>query len=153
MLLREAVRPVFNNTSMPPALDDIWKSQEHAVVDLGDARLTRGRPHPMIDPRLRAERILEEAADPEVAVILLDVVLGYGAHDDPAGALAPVIREARQTAERAGRSISFVASVCGTSGDPQNAPTQERGLEDAGVILGRSNAEAARIALELARGG
>ncbi|MDE0031173.1 MAG: acyl-CoA synthetase FdrA [Deltaproteobacteria bacterium] len=153
MVLREAVDPVYSNTSMPPALDDIWKSQGHAVVDLGDARLTRGRPHPMIDPRMRAERILGEADDPEVAVIVLDVVLGYGAHDDPAGALAPVIREARHTAERAGRSISFVASVCGTPDDPQDASRQERTLHAAGVVLGRSNAEAARIALELARGG
>ena len=153
LLMREALGPVYSNTSIPPSLDDIWKSQGHAVVDLGDARLTRGRPHPMIDPRLRAERILVEAADPEVAVVLLDVVLGYGAHDDPAGALAPAIREARQTAEQAGRSVSFVASVCGTPGDPQDAPRQERGLEDADVILGRSNAEAARIALELVRDG
>ena len=152
LLMREKLGPVYSNTSVPPSLDDIWKSRGHAVVDLGDARLTRGRPHPMIDPRLRGERILREAADPEVAVILLDVVLGYGAHDDPAGALAPVIREARQTTARAGRSLSFVASVCGTPDDPQDASQQERRLKDAGVVLGRSNAEAARIALELARG-
>lgn len=153
MVMREAVDPVYSNTSMPPFLDDIWKSREHTVVDLGDARLTRGRPHPMIDPRLRGERILREAADPEVAVILLDVVLGYGAHGDPAGALAPVIREARKVTESAARRLLFVASVCGTPEDPQNASRQERSLEKAGVTLGRSNAEAVRIALELARGG
>lgn len=151
LLMREAVGPVYSNTSMPPFLNDIWESRGNAVVDLGDARLTRGRPHPMIDPRLRAERILREAADPEVAVILLDVVLGHGAHDDPAGSLAPVIREAAQAAKRAGKRLSFVASVCGTPDDPQNAPQQERRLEDAGVILGQSNAEAVRTALELAR--
>ena len=150
LLMREAVGLVYSNTSMPPFLSDIWESQGNAVVDLGDARLTRGRPHPMIDPRLRAERILREAADPEVAVILSDVVLGYGAHDDPAGALAPVIRKAGEAAERAGRRLEFVASVCGTPDDPQNAPQQERKLEDAGVILGRSNADAVRMALELA---
>ena len=104
----------------------------------------------MIDPRLRGERILREAADPETAVILLDVVLGYGAHDDPAGALAPVIREARQAAERAGRGLAFVASVCGTAEDPQDAPQQQDTLEEAGVILGRSNTEAVAIAVELA---
>ncbi len=153
MVLREAVGTVHSNTSMPPFLDDIWKSLGHAVVDLGDARLTRGRPHPMIDPRLRGERLLREAADPEVAVILLDVVLGYSAHDDPAGALTPVIRQAREAAERAGRRLEFVASVCGTPDDPQNASQQERRLEEAEVILGRSNAEAARTALELARSG
>lgn len=150
LLMREAVGPVYSNTSMPPFLNDIWESQGHAVVDLGDARLTRGRPHPMIDPRLRAERIPREAADPEVAVILLDLVLGYGAHDDPAGALTPVVREARQKAGRAGGRLAFVASVCGTQEDPQNAARQEHSLEEAGVILGRSNAEAVRIALEMA---
>jgi len=152
LLMREAAGPVYSNTSLPPSLDDIWKSRGHSVVDLGDAGLTRGRPHPMIDPRLRNERILLEAADPEVAVILLDAVLGYGAHGDPAGALTPVIREAQQTTARAGRRLSFVASVCGTSEDPQNASQQERRLKDAGVVLARSNAEATRIALELARG-
>ena len=151
LLMREALGPVYSNTSMPPFLNDIWESRGNAVVDLGDARLTRGRPHPMIDPRPRAERILREAADPEVTVILLDLVLGYGAHNDPAGALAPVIREAAQAAKRAGKRLSFVASVCGTPDDPQNAPQQERRLEDAGVILGHSNAEAVRMALELAR--
>ena len=151
LLMRETAGPVYSNTSMSPFLDDIWKSRGNAVVDLGDVRLTRGRPHPMIDPRLRAERIRREAADPEVTVILLDVVLGHGAHDDPAGALAPVIRDAAQAAKRTGRRLSFVASVCGTPDDPQNAPQQERRLEDAGVILGRSNADAVRMALELAR--
>ena len=150
LLMRETVGPVYSNTSIPPSLGDIWKSQGHTVMDLGDARLTRGRPHPMIDPRLRGERILREAADPEAAVILLDVVLGYGAHHDPAGALTPVIREARQAAEQAGRQILFVASVCGTTEDPQNASRQESSLADAGVILGGSNAEAVRVALELA---
>ncbi len=148
--MQERVGPVYSNTSMPPSLDDIWNSQGHSVVDLGDARLTRGRPHPMIDPRLRGERILREAADPETAVVLLDVVLGYGAHPDPAGALTPVIRNARQAAEQAGRQILFVASVCGTTEDPQNASRQESNLADAGVLLGGSNAEAVRIALELA---
>ena len=153
LLLHEAGEAVYNNTSMPPALGDIWRSQGHTVVDLGDARLTRGRPHPMIDPRLRGDRILQEAADPEVAVILLDVVLGYGAHQDPAAALAPVLREARRTAEGAGREVAFVASVCGTPDDPQNASQQRRSLSEAGVILGRSNAEAVRIALEVVRSG
>lgn len=153
MIMGEAVDAVYSNTSMPPSLDDIWKSQGHTVVDLGDARLTRGRPHPMIDPGPRGERILREAADPEVAVILLDVVLGYGAHEDPAGTLAPVIRQARKVTESATRRLLFVASVCGTPEDPQNASQQERSLEKAGVTLGRSNAEAVRIALELARGG
>ena len=70
-----------------------WKSREHTLVDLGDDDFTRGRPHPMIDHRLRNERLLAEAADPQVAVILLDVVLGYGAHPDPAAEMAASDRQ------------------------------------------------------------
>jgi hypothetical protein len=120
----------------------------HTVIDLGDDAFTVGRPHPMIDFRLRNERIAAAAADPTTAVILLDVVLGYGAHPDPAGALLPAIDGAR--ARSGGRAVAFVASVCGTAGDPQNLARQEATLSAAGVILAPSNAEAARLAARLA---
>ena len=68
------------------------ESGGHTFVDFGDDELTEGRAHPMIDPSLRTERLRREAADPEVGVVLLDVVLGYGAHPDPAAELAPAIR-------------------------------------------------------------
>ena len=85
------LRDVWSNTPVDPkrAIEDPWKSREHTLIDLGDDVFTRGRPHPMIDLRLRNERMLEEAADPQVAVILLDVVLGYGSHPDPAGEIVP----------------------------------------------------------------
>ena len=97
LILREEIGLVRSSTPLSPdgALDDPWTSREHTVIDLGDDVFTRGRPHPMIDHRLRNERIMTEAADPEVAVILFDAVLGYGAHVDPAGIMAPVLREAR----------------------------------------------------------
>lgn len=128
---------------------DVWDSREHTIVDLGDPSLTRGRPHPMIDPRLRQERILREARDPEVAVILLDVVLGYGAHMNPAGALSSVVAEAKSIAQQAGRRLCVVASVCGTASDPQDARRQEETLTQSGVIVAHSNADAVRIAAEL----
>jgi len=151
LLLNEVVGRVYHNTSINSRdrMANTWESQEHTVVDLGDPLLTRGRPHPMIDHRLRGERILREARDPEVAVILLDVVLGLGAHRDPASAIAPVIEEARQIAQRDGRELVLVGSVCGTAGDPQNALRQEATLADAGLILGSSNADAVRIAAGL----
>jgi FdrA protein len=123
----------------------------HTTVDLGDDAFTVGRPHPMIDFRLRNERIVTAAEDPTTAVILLDVVLGYGAHPDPAGALIPVLGQARDQALAAGRSLALVASVCGTAGDPQNWLRQEGKLAAAGVILAPSNAQAARLAVSLAR--
>lgn len=125
-------------------------AQRHEIVDLGDDEYTVGRPHPMIDPRLRNEHIASAAADPATAVILLDVVLGYGSNGDPAGALAPAIEAARAAAARAGRSIAFVASVCGTADDPQGLDAQETRLASGGVILAPSNARAATIAVGIA---
>ena len=116
------------------------------IVDLGDDEYTVGRPHPMIDPRLRNEKIEDAGRDPQVAVILLDIVLGYASHPDPAGALIPAIRAARDAAAADGRGLAFVASVCGTPNDPQGLAGQRAILADAGVHLAASNARAARLA-------
>ena len=120
-------------------------AKRHEILDLGDDEYTVGRPHPMIDPRLRNEQLAASAADPSTAVILLDVVLGYGANADPAGALADAIDAARTEAERDGRRFVVVASVCGTSADPQDLVAQEARLAAAGVILAPSNAQAAML--------
>ena len=154
-LLTEALgTTVYSNTPVDKraALPDVWTSREHTVVDLGDDLFTRGRPHPMIDHRLRNERILAEAADPGVAVLLLDVVLGYGAHPDPAAEMEPAIRSARDIATKHGREILFVGSVCGTAADPQDLSRQEAALRDAGVLLANSNAEAVRLAAAIVGG-
>ena len=127
-------------------LPDPQRSQDHAAIDLGDDLFTLGRPHPMIDPSLRQERILAEAGDPSVAVLMLDLVLGYGAHEDMASALVPAILEARARAEAEGRHLSVVAHVCGTEADPQGLAAQEARLRMAGVRLGWSNATAALLA-------
>jgi FdrA protein len=118
----------------------------HVVLDLGEEEFTRGRPHPMIDPEARAERIAADAADPDVGVLLLDVVLGYASHPDPAGALLPAIREA--TAARP--QLAVVAYVLGTEADPQVRSRQEAALQEAGVRLAPTNAAAARLAAALA---
>ena len=125
----------------------------HTTIDLGDDEFTVGRPHPMIDFRLRNERIVEAAKDRSTAVILLDVVLGYGAHADPAGALLPAIEGATKAAARAGRGLAIVASVCGTPADPQGLDRQEQRLAAAGVLLAPSNAQAARLAASLIGNG
>ena len=126
------------------------EAKRHSIIDLGDDEYTVGRPHPMIDPRLRNEHLQAAAADPSTAVILLDVVLGYGSNTDPAGALATAIEAGRADAARQGRRIAVVASVCGTDRDPQGLGAQEARLAAAGVILATSNARAARIAAGIA---
>jgi len=149
LLLQEALDDVWANTPAGRAkkLDDVWSSRGHTLVDLGDDVFTRGRPHPMIDHRLRNERIQKEAADPQTAVILLDVVLGYGSHPDPASMIVPAIEAARKRAGR--RTIAFVGSVCGTDADPQNRARQEAALRAAGMTLAPSNAAAVRLAASL----
>ncbi|HSD43696.1 MAG TPA: acyl-CoA synthetase FdrA [Burkholderiales bacterium] len=152
LLLGEASGHVWSNAPVGAAarIDDVWRSREHTVIDLGDDVFTRGRPHPMIDHRLRNERIVSEAADPEVAVILFDVVLGYGAHPDPAGAMAPALAAARARAARGKRRIALIGFVCGTAADPQNLSRQEATLREAGVLLAPSNAAAVRLATRIA---
>ena len=129
-------------------LEDVWQSRANTLIDLGDDVFTRGRPHPMIDHRLRNERIATEADDPETAVILLDVVLGYGAHADPASVIAPVVEAAIGRAAAAGRQLAVVGFVCGTAADPQNLQRQEARLREAGMLLASSNAEAVRLAAQ-----
>lgn len=124
-------------------LDDPMRSVGHALLDLGDEHFTEGRAHPMIDPALRQERVLLEARDPEVAVVLLDFILGYNAAPDPVGDLLPVIREAKRAAVERGGYVSVVASVCGTDGDPQGLRSQVAALEEVGVVVLPSNAQAA----------
>lgn len=157
LIVRDLVGDVNSNVPLKPELKlkDSNKSKGHTFVDMGDDEFTAeiGKPHPMIYHDLRQKRILDEASDPETAVILLDVVLGYGAHEDPAGALAPTLREAKKIAERGGRYLPVVASVCGTPQDPQNLTAQEKKLKGAGVVVMPSNAQAARMAALIATKG
>jgi len=132
------------------AADVMGQGHGHRVVDLGDDVFTVGRPHPMIDGTVRRERILEEAADPSTAVLLLDVVLGHGAHLDPAGELLPALQAARAQAERRGRALAIVAGVTGVDADPQRRPAQVAKLAAHGVLVMPSNAQAARLTARIA---
>jgi FdrA protein len=116
----------------------------HAVLDLGDDELTAGRPHPMIDPAAVADRVRSAAAGAGPGVLLLDVVLGHGAHPDPSSVLAPALADARAN------GAATVAVLVGTHGDPQGLDRQARALADAGAIVHRSNARAAACAAALA---
>ncbi len=153
LLAREEGIEARSNTpiSAEQSLPDARKSIGHSFVDMGDDLFTQGRPHPMIDSRLRCERILAEAADPETAVLLLDVILGYNASPDPAGDLAGAIADARSAVERRGGYLPVVVSICGTEGDPQGLARQTDILRQAGAVTMQSSASAARYAVTLVR--
>jgi FdrA protein len=116
----------------------------HVCLDMGEEEFTKGRAHPMIDPELRIDRIREEAGHDDVAVILLDVVLGYGAMDDPAGALAPACAEAVE------RGVRVVAYVLGTDDDPQGLEDQRGAMAEAGCLVAPTGARSALMAAAVA---
>ena len=154
VLLNKEIGPV--NSSSPlnacDRLNDIWTSTNNTIIDLGDDLFTRGRPHPMIDHRLRNNRIIQEAKDPETAVILLDIVIGYGSHDDPAGEIAGSIQAAKEAASKIGNAPVFVTFVCGTKRDPQHLFTQKKKLRKVGAIVVESNAQAVRLTSDILSG-
>ena len=148
LMLKELVGDVYSNAPIKHDLklsDPHW-SRFHSCVDMGSEDFVVGRPHPMIDPTMRKQRFIREAGDSETGVILMDIVLGYGSHPDPAGVMVPVIAEARKEAERRGRYLPVVASVIGTELDTQNLNEQEKKLKEVGVIVLPSNAQATRMA-------
>ena len=151
LLARELGMRTWSNVPLEKnlCLTNLQQSQEHTMIDLGDDDFTVGKPHPMIDQTTRIERLLQEARDPEVAVILLDLVLGYGAHADPAGELVPHLNTARELAQKDGRTLCVVAFACGTEEDPQVRSAQERKLLDAGCLLAVNSSQAARLAVKL----
>ena len=153
MLLDGLIKDLRSNTPLKEEqiLKNPWHSEGNTLVDMGDDAFTRGRPHPMIDPSLRLARLREEARNPETAVILFDVVIGRGAHPDPAGEIARTITEVRREAAEDGREVAFVGFVCGTNADPQGLGAQEKKLREAGVALETSNARAVRLAANILR--
>ena len=139
VLIDEAVS-VASNAPIRGA-SELVTGSHHVLVDLGDDSYTRGRPHPMIDPAVREGELMRALGDATVAVVLLDVVIGHGAHSDPASAIARVLCKALPD-----RPV-VIASVTGTKGDPQDRDAQLLILRDAGVLIAPTNADAARLAL------
>ncbi|MDP1551508.1 MAG: hypothetical protein Q8M06_00645 [Methanobacteriaceae archaeon] len=139
---------VYSNTPIRKelALRDSRLSFGHTVLDLGDDEFTRGRPHPMIEPSIRGERVLVEATDPEVAVLLLDFVLGYGAHRQPVEAISVQLNKAMALAADRGGKLVIVASVTGTAADPQGLDDQVERLRKLGVYVLPSNYQAVAFA-------
>jgi FdrA protein len=147
LILQDYLPVVYSNAPLDKEhrLADSLVSQANTLIDLGEDEFTVGRLHPMLDNDLRLRRLEVEASDPQVAVILLDVVLGYGAHPDPASELAPAIAAARAGAEESGRYLEVVTVVTGTDEDPQDMKTQIEQLEQAGARVFTSNDAASRF--------
>jgi FdrA protein len=133
-------------------MSNAMASTEHSIIDLGEDEFTVGRLHPMMDNELRIRRLYEEAKDPEVAVIMLDVVIGYGSHPDPASELAPAIKKVIDEAAKAKRHLEIIAIVTGTNDDPQVLKNQIKQLKDAGAWVSTSNEEVCRYAGRILRG-
>jgi FdrA protein len=140
--------PINKDNKMANAMT----STEHSIIDLGEDEFTVGRLHPMMDNELRIRRLYEEARDPEVAVIMLDVVIGYGSHPDPASELAPAIKKVIEEATKAKRHLEVIAIVTGTNDDPQVLKNQIKQLKDAGTWVSTSNEEVCRYAGRILRG-
>ncbi|MFI5955444.1 FdrA family protein [Cryptosporangium sp. NPDC051539] len=143
-----ALGPIASNIPLDPSwtIGADLKADGHAMLDFGDDALTAGRPHPMIDGTLRLARLAEEAADPDCRVVLMDVVLGHGAHPDPAAELAPAIASALVAADR---PFDVVIALIGSDGDPQGVRGQAAELQGVGARVYSSNAEAAREAVAI----
>ena len=153
LFLRDLNFDISSNLDMPlvNSIDDNTE-RTHNLIDMGDDQFTQGVPHPMIDYRQRRERIIKEATNPEVGIILLDVMLGYGSHSDPASELVPAINEARLLASGGGRQLAFIVVLCGTSDDPQDIQKQRSELTAAGAVVVPSNLQAVSIAAALSVG-
>lgn len=155
VILGRMIGDVYSNAPLNPALKlaGSFRSVKDSIVDLGEEEFTMGRAHPMIDPTMRKMRLVEEAKDPEVAVIIMDFMLGHGAHSDPAGAMLGAIADANKIAEKDGRALPMLARVCGTEQDPQPLSDQIGKLRGAGIEVLPTNALMAIASALISRKG
>lgn len=153
LLLRDQGIDAWSNIALDPAwaIEGGEASRDNTLMDMGEDFFTNGSPHPMIDFRQRLDRMEKEAADPEMGVMLLDCVGGYGTHSDPAGELAPGIRAVKGKAAAAGRHVTVIASVTATESDPQVRSRQVKMLEEAGALVLPCNAQAAKLTAKILR--
>lgn len=146
MLINESI---YSDGEMKNEHGYMFKKDGFEVIDLGDDKYTQGKPHPMIDPTVRVQYMEKAMEDKSTSVILFDLVLGYGSHEDMANALAPSIEKLKAQAKLENRNVNFVTTVCGTNKDPQNYENQKRIMEEAGVIVCDTNNMAVEKALSL----
>ncbi len=146
--MEPVIGPIWSNAPLNQEykLKNSYVSFEHSCIDYGEEEFTLGRPHPAIDPSVRKAEILKEASDKEVAVILLDFILTPPGHQDPVGYILPEIEKANTLATDGGRKLVFIGTILGTDYDFQNKNVQNSKLNEAGVIVCKSNNTASRLA-------
>ena len=146
--LQAFLQPLYSNVPITEEqlLNDPLKSREHTVLDLGEDVFTQGRLHPMMDNDLRLRRMAQEAADMNVSLIMLDIVLGEGAHPDPASEIGPAVEEALDRARKAGSSLEFAVIVIGSDEDAQQLDAQIERMAEAGAIVFQDTVEAVNYA-------
>lgn len=154
-ILRPHLDDITSNVAKKPQekMENPLESSGHNLVDLGDDLFTNGKPHPMIEPTIRLERILKEAKNKETAVLLLDFELGFGSHDDPVGVTIETLKQAQELAKADGRNIAIVAYVLGTNKDKQNLAKATEELKNIGAVIAKTNAHAAILAANIIKGG
>lgn len=151
LITSSAVGDIYSNISKNPEfkLKNNYISQENTIIDFGEDEFTEGRPHPMIDPSARTERIEKEAEDGDVAVLLMDFVLGYGSNADPVGESLSAILKAKEAYEKQGKYLCVIGYLCGTNKDPQDLEKSKKQLEENGILTMPSNGQAALLAAKI----
>jgi FdrA protein len=144
VILSRSLGPVYSNIPLRSGLGLPAPAGAHICLDLGEEEYTKGRPHPMIDPAARREIMREQAFGADIAAVLLDVVLGYGSHPDPAGEIAGTC------ADIVAAGATVVGYVLGARADQQGLDRQRATLAEAGAIVTESAAQAARTAAAIA---
>ena len=153
VILNQLIGSVYSNAPLNSSfkLPNSSESFKDSILDLGEEEFTLGRAHPMIDPTVRQLRLIEEARDPEVSVIIMDIMLGYGSHPDPAGAMCNSISKAQMIAKNDYRVLPILAHVCGTDQDPQRRSDQIEKLQKIGVRTFSTNALMATASAMISR--
>jgi len=140
IILEQMIGKVYSNLSS----DDEYSikgnaaSKENTLIDFGEEEFTSARPHPIIDPLLRKNRILEDADDPNVGVIIIDIICGINAAKNTMAFHAETIKKAIENAKEKGRRLSVFAYICGTEKDVSE--NELKLLTDSGAKLFTSNA-------------
>ena len=139
VLSRRAGISVTSNITMDGVGTD--SPDGHRLLDLGADEFTQGKPHPMIEPAIRDDAVKAVMENSQVGVLLVDMVIGFGAHSDPATQFVNSLKNIRHS------DIDIIASVTGTEDDPQQRSRQMSILSQAGIVVASSNAAATQMAL------
>jgi hypothetical protein len=148
LILGDMISPIHANVSFGGSIlmDDVRISTGHSLVDIGDEYFTLGKPHPIVDPSVICERLIQEANDPQTAVLLFDILLGYGANADPVGIIGPTLEKINNRLKAQGRQICMIVAINGTDKDPQGLKNQIAQFEALGVKVMTSTSGAATLA-------